>query len=98
MVNESIIFAFQFVAGTAMREAVPECFFHPAFQYGGCAVPEDWKLQHDNVGFQQALLLCVNINFKVGIKGIVFTISVSGRYCPIVSRIVLLATEVARSV
>ena len=47
-----------------MREAVPECFFHPAFQYGGCAVPEDWKLQHDNVGFQQALLLCVNINFS----------------------------------
>lgn len=77
---------------------MPECFFHPAFQYGGCAVPEDWKLQHDNVGFQQALLLCVNINFKVGIKGIKLYNFGFGKVLPIVSRIVLLATEVARSV
>ena len=66
------LLAFQFVARTAVGETVPEGFFHPTLQNGGRGVPEHGKLQHDDVGTDQALLFGFYIDFEVRVKLVKF--------------------------
>ena len=42
--RENEFLAFELVPGASVRETVTESLFHPAFQYGGCGVPEKGEL------------------------------------------------------
>ena len=58
----------QLVSRSAMRESVREGLFHPAVQQRGCAVPEQWVLQHDDVGTKQAILFRLHVDAEIRIE------------------------------
>ena len=58
--------ALQFVARIAVGETVLKSLFHPTFQYRRCGIPENGKLQNDDVGAEQSSLFGFHVDLKSG--------------------------------